>query len=327
MALFANGSSEDNGSKIIIKATTSHSSATESPEITYLTILKETLESKTNGRVQFDIYPSEQLGNQTEMVQGVQGGTIEIASFNYAILNSYFPKTMIATCPGAFSDASEVNAIMNGEYGKKLHGEMEKETGIKVLSALCNGFRCFTSNKPLSTVATAKGQKFRCMQNNISVKMVESLGALATPMASGEMYTAMQNGTVDGQENPIANIINDKTYEVQKYMVLDNHMASICGVIINSKFYNDLPDDVRVILDEAVEKAAAEAEKMYARMDVEGLETLKNYGMEIYTPTPDELKAWQTPISNACMVFVTEQLGKDVVAEFQNAVSTYRVKK
>lgn len=310
--------------QFVIKATTSHSESVDSAELVYLGILKEALESKTNGRVKVDIYPSEQLGNQTEMVQGVQAGTIEIASFNYAILNSYFPETMLPTVPGFLSDAQEVNAIMSGPWGKSLHDRMEAKTGIRVLSALSNGFRCFTSNKPLNTVASAKGQTFRTMQNQISVKMVEAIGANAVPMASGEMYTAMQNGIVDGQENPVNNILVDKTYEVQKYMVMDNHMASICAMIINAKFYHSLPSDIRTILDEAVREAEKAAIQMYEVIEVEGIKKLQNLGMQIYFPTAAELLAWQSPIGKATEGFARKELGDAPVNDFLQVIEEYR---
>lgn len=313
--------------EFIIKATTSHSESVDSAELVYLGILKEAMESKTNGRVKFDIYPSEQLGNQTEMVQGVQAGTIEIASFNYAILNSYFQETMLPTVPGFLSDATEVNAIMNGPWGDALHARMEAATGIKVLSALSNGFRCFTSNKPLNTIASAKGQTFRTMQNQISVKMVEALGANAVPMASGEMYSAMQNGIVDGQENPVNNILVDKTYEVQKYMVMDNHMASICAIIINAKLYNSLPADIRKVLDEAVAEAEKAAIEMYKVIEVEGIKKLQDYGLQIYFPTSEELLAWQAPIMKATESFARQQLGNGPVDEFQKVIADYRASK
>ncbi len=314
-------------SKYIIKATTSHSESVDSAELVYLGILKKAMESKTNGRVKFDIYPSEQLGNQTEMVQGVQAGTIEIASFNYAILNSYFPETMLPTVPGFLSDATEVNAIMNGPWGDALHARLEAKTGIKVLSALSNGFRCFTSNKPLNTIASAKGQTFRTMQNQISVKMVQSLGANAVPMASGEMYTAMQNGIVDGQENPVNNILVDKTYEVQKYMVMDNHMASICAIIVNAKMYNGLPEDIRKVLDEAVVEAEKSSIAMYKVIEVEGIKKLQSFGLQIYFPTDAERKAWQTPIMKATESFARQQLGNGPVDEFQKVIAAYRASK
>ena len=320
--LFSSGAEET--PKYVFKATTSHCRSVDSAELLYLDILKETLESETNGRVRVDIYPSEQLGNQTEMVQGVQAGTIEIATPNYAILNSYFPETILPTVPGFLSDAEEVNAIMSGPWGQDLHERMEKATGIKVLSSLSNGFRCFTSNKPLSTVDSIKGQTFRVMQNQLSVQMVEALGAHAVPMASGEMYQALQNGIVDGQENPVNNILVDKTYEVQKYMVMDNHMASMCAFIMNANLYNSLPDDIRQALDNAVEKAEKAAIDAYVVIESEGIKKLQDYGLEIYFPTADELIAWQTPIMEATESYARDTLGDAPVDEFKAVIQDYR---
>lgn len=309
--------------EIVLKLTTTQSDASESAEMDILYALQENLESSFD-YVTVEIYPSEQLGSQTEMAQGVQAGTIEIAILNYSILNSYYEETMIPTCPGFFTDEAEVNAVMQGEYGDTLHAALEEETGIKILTAVCNGFRCFTSNTELTTIESAQGQSFRCMENSLSVVMVEAVGAVAVPMASGEMYTAMQNGTVDGQENPIVNIINDKTYEVQDYLTLNNHMASMFAVIMSGDCYDSLPTEVQEVIDATIEEQEPLAIETVNRINEEGVEYLESVGVSVYQPTDEELAAWQEPIATACEEYVRTELGDEPIDEILTAIEEYR---
>ncbi len=310
---------------IIKAAVTQSDNGQESAEISWLKSFKAEVEEKTQGAVTVDIYPGGQLGTDAEVVQGLSGNTIEVGFFNYSNLNSVYAPTMLMSCPGVFSSEAECNAIMNGEWGTAFHDEMEAATGLKIIACFSNGFRCFTcSTKPLTTVDTAKGVTFRTMTSPVSIVMVEALGANAVPMASSEMYTAMQNGTVDGQENPIVNILNDKTYEVQKYFVMDKHIASIAAVGMSSKFYTELPAEIQEIVLTAAQNANAPAEEIVERVNNEGLAKLEEYGMECYIPTEDELAAWHEAIAEPCMNYVRGEIGDDVVDSLQTAIDAYR---
>lgn len=314
------------GKTYIIKAAVTQSdNGQESAEISWLKSFKEEVEEKTQGAVTVDIYPGGQLGTDAEVVQGLSGNTIEVGFFNYSNLNSVYAPTMLMSCPGVFSSEEECNAIMNGEWGTAFHDAMQADTGIKIIACFSNGFRCFTSStKPLTTVDTAKGVTFRTMTSPVSIVMVEALGANAVPMASSEMYTAMQNGTVDGQENPIVNILNDKTYEVQKYFVMDKHIASIAAVGISSKFYTELPAEIQEIILTAAQNANGIAEEIVDRVNNEGLTKLEEYGMECYIPTEDELAAWHAAIAEPCMNYVRGEIGDEVVDGLQAAIDAYR---
>lgn len=315
---------KETSEKWILKATMSQSEVADSAEGVYLKYLQEKLAERTNGAIRVDIYPSEQLGSQSEMVQGVQANTIDIAVLNYTVLANYYPDASLPTCPGLFQDEAEANAVMNGDWGKKFNADIEAKTGVKVISTISNGFRCFTSNKPISTIASAKGQTLRCMTNPISVEMVNAVGANAVPMASGEMYAAMQNGTIDGQENPIINIINDKTYEVQKYMTLDNHMCSLCAFIMSSQTYNNFDEATKKIVNQTIAEAADEAAKVFDRLNKEGLVKLRNLGMTVYEPTAAELAEWQAPIQKACGAYIKNTVDSALVDSLQKAIADYR---
>lgn len=301
--------------------------AEESGEVMFIEKFKDEVESKSQGRLKVEIYPNGQLGSSDENVQGIIANNLEMASVNISLLNSLYKESMLVSCPGIFASEQECDDVLAGEWGVSFFKDMEEKTGVKMLAPVCNGFRCFTtSNKELTTVDTAKGVTFRVMQSPVSIKMVEALGAKAVPMAGSEMYTAMQNGTVDGQENPVVNILNDKTYEVQKYLVLDKHMASINAFVMSSKFYNGLPDDLKGIIDEATANAAVESANVFNNINTQGIDKLKEAGMTVYEPTEEEAAAWHNAMSAPCQDYIRGEIGDEVVDGLLKAVETYRNK-
>lgn len=299
--------------------------AEESAEIMYAELFKDYCETNSDGQLKVELYPSGQLGTAAENVQGVVAGNLEMACVNLSMLNSIYADSMVLSCPGLFSSEEECDQVLAGEWGQTFFGKMEAATNVKMLTAISNGFRCFTSSKaPLTTVDSAKGVVFRVMDSPVFIKMVEALGAKAVPMAGSEMYTAMQNGTVDGQENPVMNILNDKTYEVQKYMVMDKHVASVMTFIISSSFFNGLPADLQQIVLDAAANATDDAQQVVYNVNTEGVKQLEELGLQIYTPTDEELAAWHEAIAGPCQEYVRSQLGDELVDGLIAAIDAVR---
>lgn len=293
----------------------------ESAEVTWTERFKEEVEKNSDGRIRVEIYPSGQLGSVEENLAGLLNGSLEMTVANINSLNNYYEDTMVLSCPALFKNEEQCDAVLSGEWGKNFFEEVGAKSGIYVLSAFCNGMRCFTTAKtPLTTVDTAKGITFRVMQNEVSEKMVSALGANPVPMAGSEMYTALQNGTVDGQENPPINILNDKTYEVQKYMVMDKHIASIVTFAISEQFLSALPEELQKVITEAAETVTPEASEVCGKLNEEGVEKLEEYGMEVYTPTEEELEAWHEAMREPCIEYVTGQIGEETVAGLLTAI-------
>ncbi len=294
-------------------------------EATFALAFKEYLEEKSNGEIIVELYPNKQLGNATEMMTGVSAGTIEMSVINSNSFASIYPDSMALSCPGLFASESEVDAVMESEWGRAFFEKMAETTNCFVITARSNGMRCFTtSNRELTTVETAKGVTFRVMESPVCVRMVEALGANAVPMAGSEMYTAMQNGTVDGQENPIGPILNDRTYEVQKYMVVDNHMASIVCYTMNYDFYKALPEELQALVMEAAGVAGDAAAAATADINARGLVMLRENGLQIYEPTEEELADWHEPILKACSEYLEEELGPEILDEITAAIELVR---
>ena len=297
----------------------------DSAEITYAELFKEKVEANSNGAIKVELYPSGQLGTAQENVQGLIANNLEMACVNISLLNTVYKDTMLLSTPGLFNSEEECDAVLAGDWGKNFFTEMEDGTGIKMLTAISNGFRSFTtSNKELTTVDTAKGVKWRVMESPVSIKMVEALGAIPVPMSGSEMYTAMQNGTVDGQENPVINILNDKTYEVQKYMVMDKHMASIVTFIMSDKFYDTLPAELQQVVLDTVATITPESQKVIKTLNANGISKLEELGMSIYIPTDSELQAWHDKVSAPCVEYIRGELGNEIVDSLLSAIDTQR---
>ncbi len=325
--LFAQGTTEQSGKVYTLKLgyTPVAMDPNDSPDVMYGEIFKQYVEENSNGRIVVDIYPGGQLGNAAEFVQGVSSGAIEMAVINISMLSNLYNPTMLLSIPGLFASVEECNAILNGDWGQNMFEEVRNASKIRIMNTGSNGFRSFTNNiREVGTMEDTKGITFRVMQNPVSVRMVESMGARAVPMPGSEMYMAMKTGVVDGQENPILNIIQDKTYEVQKYLTLDRHMASIMAYIINDGVFSSLPEDLQKVVLEGSKKATEAADKVIATRNVEGLEFLKEQGMIVTQPTEAALKAWHDTIFTATQSFVREEIGDEIVDSMISALDAYR---
>lgn len=296
-------------------------------EATWAIAFKAEVEKNSGGAIRVDFYPNKQLGNANEMMQGVGANTLELSTINSNSFAAVYPQSMILSTPGIFESEAEVDTVLESDWGKDFLLKMAQTTNHYVISARSNGMRCFTtSNRELTTVNTARGVTFRVMESPLMVKMVEALGANAVPMAGSEMYTAMQNGTVDGQENPIGPILNDRTYEVQKYMVVDNHVASIVCYTMSYKFFQGLPADLQKVVLSAAKEAGIKSSEATADINARGLSMLRERGLKIYVPTPTERAAWHAPIFSACSEYVKSQLGANALDGLQGAIAANRKK-
>lgn len=282
-------------------------------EVMYAETFKEYVESHSDSMT-VELYPGSALGSQADTVGAVASGTVEMTIQNESQLNNYDPNTMVFGMPGAFTDAEECNKVLDSDWSKKLFEDSASVTGIRVLGNYCSGMRCFTAKgKELKTVADAKGLTFRVPESPVYNVIVDAISANPVPMPSSEMYVAMQNGVVDGQENPVQNIVIDKTYEVQDWLVLDNHTATVMSYMIGDKFYNSLSDDQKAVIEEANAEAMAKAREVSANLEATGIDTLEKNGMTVYRPTDEELKGWHDAYGPAGEKYMREQVGDDLV--------------
>ncbi|WP_320128408.1 DctP family TRAP transporter solute-binding subunit [uncultured Sphaerochaeta sp.] len=286
------------------------------PEHAYALVFKSIVEANSNGKIAVDLFPGNALGDTKATMEMAMSGGLEMVTCT-GTASSIMPELQVIFLPYVFkSDEVAWDFFDNSQMWQDMAKTFEEKSGLKMLSVGQNGTRHFTNNKrPIHTPADMKGLKFRVMQSPIYVKMVEAMGAAATPLASGEIYTACQTGVVDGQENPIWNIAANKWNEVQKYITLDGHTWSENFVMMNSDFWNSLPADYQHIVEIAAyhaQNADRAAEDLASRvLDFESVKST----MEVYVPTTEELDAFKKAAAPT-YDWLRGEVGNDVVDKF-----------
>lgn len=211
----------------------------------------------SEGKIKVELYPNAQLGGDRELCEGVQMGTIQMAIPSTSALAGFDKRIQVLDLPYLFTTREAAFEAVDGELGVKLN-ELLAKKGFYVLGYLENGFRHVTNSKqPITKPEDLKGLKIRTMENPMHLAFFKELGANPTPMNWGELYTALQQGTVDAQENPYAMIDDGKFYEVQKYVSETGHVFSYEILIANKKFMEKLPDDLRALVIDEAQKAIA----------------------------------------------------------------------
>lgn len=296
----------------------------ESREVAYATAFKEYVEANSDS-IRVELYGSDTLGSANDVVGAIAAGTVQMGVYDFSLLNNYHQDTMVFAMPGAFQDNDEVNAVADTQWAQDMFQEIADSTGIRVLSVVSGGMRCFTTQDiELRTVEDANGVTFRVMDSPIYIKMTEAISANPVPMAGSEMYVAMQNGVVDGHENTIPNILQDKTYEVQNWIVMDEHIPSMSGVFFNEALYENMTDEQRAVIDAAADTAQAEARDVVTDILANGITALEENGMTVYIPTEEEKAGWHEAYGPPCEEYLRGVVGDEVVDEFLAAVEECR---
>lgn len=245
--------------------------------------------AKTNGRIAVKLFPGGTLGGDLQTVSALQGGTVEMTVLNAGILSAQAKEFGIYDFPFLFATPQEADAVTDGPFGKKLLDKLAAKNLVG-LGYWELGFRNLTnSKKPITKAEDIAGLKIRVIQSPIYIDMFNALGANAVPMPFPELYTAMEQKAVDGQENPFSTILSSKFAEVQKHLTVTRHMYNPQAVIVSKKFW----DSLNAADQKAVSEAMAEAttfQRNVSRTQADvALEDLKKAGMQVTEFSPAEL--------------------------------------
>lgn len=283
---------------------------------------KTLVEARSQGRIEVKLFPSNQLGSERESLEGLQLGTHQMDFTSTGPVPSFAPEIQCLAMPYLFSSRAVAWEVFDGDFGKEIIESVAAKTGMRILGISENGIRHFvTTKKPVHSVADLKGLKIRTMENPAHMIMVKALGANPSPIAWGELYTALQQGVVDGYELPLPLIDVVKLYQVSEYVILDGHIYDPFFLWINQKFYDKLPADLKTIIDEvAVETTVVERAKAAYYDNVSAVKNLEKNGMKIYTPTAAEHAEFQKIAQEAVSEFITEKIGTEWSEKLTRAI-------
>ncbi|WP_082696110.1 TRAP transporter substrate-binding protein [Aquitalea pelogenes] len=278
--------------EIVIKF--SHVVSPDTPKGKAAEYFKKLAEERTHGKVKVQVYPNSQLYKDKEELEALQLGAVQMLAPSLAKFGPLGVKEFeVFDLPYVFDNYDEVNKVMHGAIGKQLLGKLESK-GIKGLAYWDNGFKNFSSNKPIRTPADLKGMKIRIQSSKVLEEEMRSVGALPQVMAFSEVYQALQTGVVDGTELEASNLYTSKAYEVQKNLTLTQHGFLGYAVIVNKKFWDGLPADVRTQLDGAIVDASKYANDIAKKENDRALAAIKASGKtQVYTPTAGERAAFK----------------------------------
>ena len=280
---------------------------------------------KTDGSIDIELYPGGQLGNTTEQTEACFSGSIEFVTGMTTDLTDFVRQMALFDMPNLFDDINHMRRFLESDYALNQVNQYCEASGIHMLAFSDAGFRELTTNTQTNSVSDLKGQKIRVMTNKYHIAYWNAVGASAVPMQFSELFMGLQQGTVDGQENPYMNIVGNNLQEVQKYVVETNHLGHIIIFFMNDDLYESLPDDTKMLLDDCAAEAAEYAKQIAADSIEQDKQTVENAGCQIVQFSEDDLAVLRDK-SQVVYDMVKEDLGEDTVQNFLTAVDAVREK-
>jgi tripartite ATP-independent transporter DctP family solute receptor len=245
---------------------------------------------RTNNRYQIDVYPASQLGKESDINQGLSLGTVDIIISGPSFAARSYPPVGVGYYPYVFRDAGHLIAYSKSDVFKELSAGYSEKTGHQMVAVTYYGIRHTSTNKPFSNCAEMKGLKIRVPDAPAYLATPRSCGANTTPIAFAEVYLALQNGTVDAQENPLTTIEAKKFYEVQKQIVLTGHIVDHLTTIIAKQLWGRLSDEDKKIFSAVAQEAAVRATNEIQAKEKELIAFFKQKGLTIVEPNKDDFK-------------------------------------
>lgn len=246
--------------------------------------MAERVREKSAGKVRLDVYPSQQLGTERECVELLQIGSLGMTKISASVLEGFAPSFKVYSLPYLFRDEEHRFEVLESEIGKRMLREIERYR-IRGLCYYDSGTRSFyTKTRRILSPEDLSGLKIRTQESPTSLRMVQALGGSATPIAWGELYTALQQGVVDGAENNPPSFYLSRHYEVCQYYSLDEHTAVPDVLLISTRVWNDLPAQAQQWLQEAADESAQYQKKLWKESTEEALREVQKAGVQVLYP-------------------------------------------
>ncbi len=277
---------------IVIKF--SHVVAADTPKGKAAEMFAKKAAELTGGKVKVEVYANSTLYKDKEEMEALQLGAVQMLAPSLAKFGPLGVKEFeVFDLPFIFNGYDDLHKVTTGAVGKQLLAKLEPK-GIRGLAFWDNGFKSFSANSPIKTPADLKGKKMRIQSSKVLEEQMRSVGSMPQVMAFSEVYQALQTGVVDGTENPISNLYTQKMHEVQKHLTLTDHGYLGYAVIVNKKFWDGLPADIRKQLDDAMEQSTRYANQIAKVENDNSLEAVKKSGKTtVYVPTKEERLAFK----------------------------------
>lgn len=282
------GSPASAAEKVVLKA--GHSAAATEPYHIGFEFFKKRVEELTNGRVEVQLFPNRTLGNERDMIEGLLLGSVHVTVPANAVMVGFVPETKVFDLPFLFRDRPHMYKVMDGPVGQEL-GEKMRVKGFRLLAYYEAGIRhIMTNKKAITKLEDLKGLKIRTMENPVHLEAFRAMGASPLPMAYGEVYTALQQGVIDGAEAANTNYEAQKFYEVAPNWSMVAWTTLIADMIMGEKFYQGLPADIQKAIMQAAQESAKVEREAYAKSEDVALVALKAKGVKITTPNPEPFR-------------------------------------
>lgn len=276
----------------------------------------ESLEKLSDGEFKVTEHPSGALGGERAMIEGLQIGTVDVVITSTGPLGNFVPETYVLDLPFLFEDYEQARCVLDGEIGDELLAKMG-DHNLVGLAWTENGFRHMTnSRRAIKTPEDAEGLKVRTMENKVHMEAFEQMGVHPTPMAFPEVFTALQQGTVDGQENPITVIVATKFWEVQDYLSLTGHVYSPSVVLGSPILLDGLSEEQRGWFEQAAEASAKATREEVSRLETEGVKMLREKGMTVETDI--DKAPFQEAVKPAYKIY-TDQYGDEMLERIRSS--------
>ncbi|MBD2843793.1 TRAP transporter substrate-binding protein [Paenibacillus sp. IB182496] len=254
---------------------------------------KELVEAKSGGEIVIEIYPNSQLGSLRELVESTQMGAIQMTRSIDSVYSGFVPELEVLQYPYVMpTSEDEIQALLGGEVGDAVLASFENYS-LKALGFWPQGYKMLTSNKPLLTPEDMRGVKMRVVPSNILVKQYEAWGATPVAIDFAELYTALQQGTADAQENPVDSIYSTKMYEVQEHLSMLNHAYQLNIITVNKAWFDGLSAEHQAIIQEAHDEVTADYREQYEQQKADLLAQLEEEGMELHTLSEEQIDAFR----------------------------------
>ncbi len=281
----------------------------------------EQVDELSDGKMKIEIYPSEQLGSEREMIEMLQIGSLDMSKVSAAVLGGFSPLYKVLSVPYLFRDRQHRFQVLDSSVGDSLRLAPVKY-GFRAIGFYDAGFRSFyTNGKPIRKPSDLEGMKVRVMESNTAIKTVQALGGSPTPIAWGELYSALQQGVVDGAENNPPTFMLANHYQVTEYFSLDEHSAIPDVVIISEETWQKLSEEEKEIVEKAFERSEEYQKKLWKKATEEALAKVKEAGIEVIRPDKEPFREKVQPVYESfkdrprlySMIQKIQRMGRDSV--------------